>query len=314
MITINKVSAEAIFNLPLFELFFVIDTRSVEEYKEGHIASSYSFPAFDVSCNNEEKMQQLSSFLSMISQDGSPERYTPIVFYGEGDGERLEKFVVWMRDSLHELQQKNLTMVLYSYSNKHGIVIEDDYNAFQNLCQSLIRYAQELWVLEGGYEAFKKSYPFLCGNINTSEMFPLPHQIEHNLFVGSRAFELTSNSLSLFNITHVVIHKTATCVRIPGVHYLECEVSDDDNENMENCFVSANQFMKTAHQEGGRVLVFVHGRTKSAYIILAYLILSKHMTLETGWNYLISKCKTAYKSEKLLSQLQKIVSQVKLIK
>jgi len=313
MIPLVHVTPESVFNLPLFELFFVVDTRSVDEYKQGHIASAFSFPAFDVSCTKEEKMQHLSSFLFMIAQEGSPERFNPLVFYGGSETEQHEKFVEWMGESLHELQQKNLAMVLYSYTNKSGPVIEDEYNTFQNLCQSLIQYVHEIWILEGGYSAFQKEYPFLCGNINPNDMIPLPHQIEPNLFVGSRAFEPSHKSLSLFGINHVIIHKSSTCSRIPNVQYLECDVSDEDTQNMDSCFLGANEFINAAHQQGGKVLVFVHGRTKSAYVVKAFLILSRHMTVDAAGSYFRSKCPSAYKNDALETQLHKLTTHLKLI-
>ncbi len=62
------------------------------------------------------------------------------------------------------------------------------------------RNAKEVWILQGGYSAFKNAYPYLCGLQNISEMTPLPHQIEDFLFLGSRAFTISAESLQQLGI------------------------------------------------------------------------------------------------------------------
>jgi hypothetical protein len=40
----------------------------------------------------------------------------------------------------------------------------------------------------------------MCGNLQIHEMTPMPHQIEKNLFLGSRAFTITPEALQQLSI------------------------------------------------------------------------------------------------------------------
>lgn len=67
------------------------------------------------------------------------------------------------------------------------------------------RNVKNVWVIDGGYEGFKRTYPFLCGNIQVPDMLPMPHQIEDNLFLGSRAFSITPESLQQLSILYCLL-------------------------------------------------------------------------------------------------------------
>jgi protein-tyrosine phosphatase len=101
-------------------------------------------------------------------------------------------------------------------------------------------------------------------------MIPLPYQIERNLFLGSRSF--SQKSLSMMQISHVVMHKDSMYQKLPDVSYLECDVLDEEAADMSKFFKGASEFINNALQQGSRVLVLVHGRTRSAQLIAAHLV------------------------------------------
>ena len=74
------------------------------------------------------------------------------------------------------------------------------------------------------------------------------------------------------------------------VHVLRCPVKDKNDENMLPCWEASCSFIDTAVSESGCVLVFLHGRSRSASVVLAYLMKERGMDFESSWRYLRSKC------------------------
>lgn len=287
-----------------------------------------------------------------------PENPSPIVIYGNSTPD-CTAHINWLASKL-ELLKKDRMILVKIEDSSHGDKCElDDYSDdkpfdyFQHFCHTIADGAKEIWILDDGYEAFKKEYPFLCGHIDWSSMFPLPHQVNRNLFLGTRVFPLEKDCLRKLEITHVIVSEfqKINWRELDGISVLRCSVKDKNVQPMLPCWKACYQFItealaaaaapnedpltptKAAGSElpnladlkisssacqsspptassqqlesadgsksisvplkpsrGVRILVLLHGRSRSSSVILAYLIKACRMKFSEAWTYLCSKC------------------------
>jgi len=77
---------------------------------------------------------------------------------------------------------------------------------------------------------------------------------------------------------------------INDVCFLKCDVEDSETQNMAECWASSIEFIDNARAAGGKVLVQLWGRSRSASIILAWLMLRNEWPMWRAEEYLQSKC------------------------
>ena len=292
-VLLKHVSSEEVFNLPLYEHYLVIDTRSRYLYDEGHIATAVSYPAPDLGTSDPERETTLHKFAQDYAREFSrPENANPIVIYGAQEGGTSFLHARWLADKLIQLQQQRKSLVRYDPQDLR-IDFEEDYDPTELFYQTVADRVKEIWLLEGGYEAFLSQYPFLCGSIQIDDMFPVPHQITRQLWLGSRVVPLSHDALGKMGISHIILsedQKVEEEYELRSVIILKCSVSDSNNESMIPCWEACCQFIDHAILSGGRVLVLLHGRSRSTSIIMAYLIRKHGLTAELAWQQVRSKC------------------------
>lgn len=310
-----------------------------------------------------------------------PENPSPVVVYGNSTPE-CTAHISWLADKLEKLKKDrkivaNVAECFHVDEYEWDTFTEErPFDYFQHFCHTIADGAKEIWILDDGYEAFKKEYPFLCGHVDWSSMFPLPHQVNRNLFLGTRVFPLEKDCLRKLEITHVIMAKSQkfNWSDLDGVSVLRCAVEDDNDQPMLPCWKACYQFitealadatgdvqsneqpcstvamgsdvsdihrhvlMKEMESElpklntfkpspsscqdssptanaslipavdpqldgnlksssirpksphGVRILVLLHGRSRSSSVIFAYLIKSHRMKFSEAWTYLCGKC------------------------
>ena len=209
---LKPVSSIDIFNLPLYEHYLVIDTRPLEDYERGHIATAVSYPHDTIAASSEEeKEESLVAFArDYSSQFYRPENPNPLVLYGDRAESEL-RHTQWLADKLNLLKNQRSSVSLYSpqvssmreKEAKEGK--EETFDPFEDFCLTVIDKVKEIWLLDCTYDSFSSEYPFLCGCVRFEEMFPLPHQMTRNIFMGSRVVPMSSHALSKMRISHVII-------------------------------------------------------------------------------------------------------------
>lgn len=151
-----------------------------------------------------------------------------------------------------------------------------------------------------------------------AQMRPTPHHVADGIFLGSRVVEIDKRTLDGFRITHVIeqcashmseeerrrkeyhqshLHEGMSQMAggeadVPGVTYLRVPVADGDDEQMEGFWRQAIQFIRAAKQARGqtaRVLVQLHGRSRSASVVMAWLIAGEKMQVKESAHYLRKK-------------------------
>jgi rhodanese-related sulfurtransferase len=291
---LKSVTGEAIFNLPLYEHYLVIDARTVEEYQNGHIATAVSYPC---TIPADERETALVRFAMNYSKEFyKPENPNPLVIYGSNYSSIEMEHIDWLAGKLMALKRQRNSLVSYSPEEREieveeeEVGIEDPYESF---CQTVIDKVQEIWLLSGGYEAFLIDYPYLCGDVKFEDMFPLPHQIMRGVFVGSRVVPTSSTALNTMRITHMIVsdhQEISHLSNVNNVMILRCNIRDSNDEKMVPCWEACCHFIDQALISGGNVLIMVHGRSRSSSVALAYLIRKTGVGFESAWQQLRSKC------------------------
>ena len=289
-----------------------------------------------------------------------PENPSPIVVYGDSTPECIAH-INWLACKLEQLKKDRKVLAKIDDSSHSDEYEWDDssedkpFDYFQHFCHTIADGAKEIWILEDGYEAFKKEYPFLCGHVDWTSMFPLPHQVNRNLFLGTRVFPLEKDCLRKLEVTHVIVSEfqKINWRELDGISVLRCSVKDENDQPMLPCWKACYQFITEAltaapseelltpktdagselpnladlrissstcqntsseastsevapqlesadgnesisvllkPPRGVRILVLLHGRSRSSSVILAYLIKAHRMKFSEAWTYLCSKC------------------------
>ena len=125
-------------------------------------------------------------------------------------------------------------------------------------------------------------------------MEPLPHRITKHIFLGSRVIPLTHQALSVrLRITHMIVslHQKIEWEELRDISVLTCNVRDCNSQTMMECWTACVRFIgEVESSEDERVLVMLHGRSRSASVVLAHLVMSRGMSLDEAWRVLSGKC------------------------
>lgn len=119
-----------------------------------------------------------------------------------------------------------------------------------------------------------------------------PSLVTGNLFIGGALVARSMHTLKHLGITHILclcsneIGQSDT--QYPDVfEYKNFSISDSDDSNISDLFEEASNFIDEVEGFGGKVLVHCfEGKSRSATIVLAYLMSRKKLTLVEAWTKL----------------------------
>ncbi|MCD7454310.1 Very-long-chain (3R)-3-hydroxyacyl-CoA dehydratase [Datura stramonium] len=119
-----------------------------------------------------------------------------------------------------------------------------------------------------------------------------PSAISGSLFIGGALAARSVYTLQHLGITHIL----CLCANETGqsdsqfpdlFEYKNFSICDDEDSNISALFEEAHAFIDHVEEKGGKVLVHCfEGRSRSATVVLAYLMLRKKFTLLKAWNTL----------------------------
>ena len=207
------------------------------------------------------------------------------------------KHTEWLANKLEKLQTDRKTVATV-HPSERTVDDEQHYDPFEQFCNTIADRVQEIWILKGGYDTFRSEYEFLCGHVTFESMFPLPHQITPNLYLGSRVVSLRRDVLSQLKVTHLIVSTSQHLewAELQGVLVLQCEVADRNDQDMSPCWKACQLFISEALPQGdrgnspARVLVLLHGRSRSTSVVLAYLMKTLGVGFEEAWRMVRSNC------------------------
>ncbi|KAJ6375300.1 hypothetical protein OIU77_000308 [Salix suchowensis] len=119
-----------------------------------------------------------------------------------------------------------------------------------------------------------------------------PSLITNSLFIGGTLAARSVYTLQHVGITHILCLCANEIGQSESQHpdlfqYKNFLISDHEDSNISSIFGEASDFIDLVESIGGRVLVHCfEGRSRSATLVLAYLMLRKKFTLLEAWNAL----------------------------
>ncbi|XP_074343830.1 dual specificity protein phosphatase PHS1-like [Apium graveolens] len=119
-----------------------------------------------------------------------------------------------------------------------------------------------------------------------------PSLISGTLFIGGALAARSQYTLQHLGITHILCLCSneigQSDSQYPEIfEYKNFSISDEEDANIDDLFAEAHHFIDEVEQIGGKVLVHCfEGRSRSATVVLAYLMLKKNFTLLKAWNTL----------------------------
>ena len=272
MISDDDIDVLDVFNLPLTELYLLIDTRLINEYESSHIAGAFSLP-FNNYKNDDDIEASLLSIVDSI------------------DSEQMRKVCIICNDNTNN----NDINKLYEYIKNNGL---------PNTYNNSKRYIPKILLLFNKFSKFSKMYPFLVSKgptqydndsilISIEPPMFFPSQIlSWGLYLGNKNHASDIRVIDILNIKTII----NVTVEIPNYHkhrdditYINCNVIDDVDTIMLPTWKLIADTIESCKNNGKNVLVHCSaGRSRSASSIIYYLMKKEDkMPLDEAFQYVI---------------------------
>lgn len=133
-----------------------------------------------------------------------------------------------------------------------------------------------------------------------------PNQVFNYLFIGSAANAANKQELVALGITHILNVKESFFAAPPsGFEFLHVAMSDYGNQNIHEVLPSCFEFIKSAKEKEGKVLVHCRGGVnRSATVVLAWMMNAEKMPLKEAWHHLRSRRSVVSPHEQYVAQLK----------
>ena len=201
------------------------------------------------------------------------------------------------------------------------IVVYDEFGMSYSLTDSklsiamdqLIAKKADAFVLEGGFRAFQLRHPYLCtckipeNEVQRQELVPNYPSIivDDQLYLGRVDQACQESTVRNLKITHVICITQETTMPYPEfITYHHIKLGDEPNSCLHASFPDAIRFIVDATGAGGRVFVHCNlGQSRSATIVIAYLMYTRKWTLDDAYNFVREQRPVIHPNEGFMCQL-----------
>lgn len=290
---VREAAAIEAYNVPLFEVPPMLDVRSRDEFLKSHVVCAVSTPAED----GLDEAKLLSRILEHDDSWGWCLQHPFFVVYDETTRSRAE----WLGSVLRK--------VVLQYQAEDCPMQGEDSTASRSfrLLRRLACQCKQILLLS--YRDFEDSFAFCCtGGDNFSvstrifeEFGPLPRcaLLQPRVFLAGRNVQMKPQLLAALGVTHVAVNGDAWDVMdgtsggrsqfersedLQGVRYLKCDIPDrDDDPDIPQVLLGVAQFLISCADEGGSALVRIHGQSRTASAICAFVMIARGLSVEVAW-------------------------------
>ncbi|CAO2192767.1 unnamed protein product [Urochloa humidicola] len=295
----------------LLRVFLSIITKSSEEHDNNDsILSDFPSPGASYSTPSKQLNNELHSDSEMLKSAtksnsagsrGSSDSVSPLsreswsnkYFKGSAEAPRNLRMTMKLRDFyknpkvdpelLKEIEQWNETLK----TDVIKFCQENNFHSgfFDGTENNMVADAYELKVR---LEHIIERIALISDAANTER----PSLVVNNLFIGGALAARSKYTLQHLGITHVLCLCSneigQSDSQFPDLfEYKNFSISDDDDANISDLFEEASDFIDHVNHVGGKVLVHCfEGKSRSATVVLAYLMLRMGFTLAKAWNLL----------------------------
>jgi len=288
----DATSLEA-FNTPLFEIPPMLDVRSHFDFIQSHVVCAVSAPA-------EDGFDEPTLLQRILDHDDIFGWCLQHPFYIVHDDRTLDR-AEWLANVLCR------AVVMHADMN-----LADDASRAERLLRRVGCQCRKVLFLRHG--DFAQTFGFCCARGHEWDAAPffdrlgaLPRcaLLHPRVYLAGRQVKLTHALLSSLRVTHVVVNADAFDVMdhtsggggsdvhgmpvdrsddVPGLCYLKCEIPDHEADpDILPVLAGAARFLATCATQGGIGLVQMHGQSRSASLVCAFLMLTQGLTPEGAW-------------------------------
>jgi len=172
--------------------------------------------------------------------------------------------------------------------------------------------------IKGGFRMCRECWDFEIKMFqeykrNRKKLEPSIDLIMERLYLGNEDAATTRTILDERKITHVLVAGSHLDMPfVPDITYKQLDLQDFPDQDIKQYFEEAAKFIYSALKEGKSVLVHcAAGISRSATIVVAYLMLINNLGFEEAFELLKSKRSIVYPNSGFKSQLQAFGEELK---
>lgn len=268
----------------------MLDVRSDSEFCKSHILCAVSAPSGD----GHDTHQLFRRILQHDDIYGWCLQHPFVIVYDESTSERVK----WLVDVLTD-----------AVAARAGLDGFDGADRSEQLLRRLSFQCKEILLLP--HQRFADEFGFCCmagdewGAASVFERLgPLPRcaLLQPPVFLAGRQVTLSEDMLRTLGITHVVVNGDFWDVMdgtsgggsqrpfqtrhadVPGICYLKCDIPDrEEDDNLLQVLEGTASFLQQCAAHGGRALVCMHGQSRSAAVVCAFVMESSSKSVNEAW-------------------------------
>jgi len=255
-----------LFNLPITELYLLLDVRNNGKYNTNHVSGSYNI-------NNIETIEEKLKEIIMTI-----------------DSSQLKKVCI-----ISDIESNILSSNLCQYIKENGLPDVYDNNN---------RKYPKLLLLMKSFDSFASLYPFLLSSgiepydeksifietMNTPIFFP-SHIMKWGLYLGNKTHAADIRVLDTLGITTII----NVTIEIPNffenrtdIEYIKLNVEDDEDTEMLSTWIQVCNKIESCKKLNKKVLVHCSaGRSRSASSIIYYLMKKEELSLDDAFEHVL---------------------------